>query len=391
VYARRSVACGEVVLGRSDVDLHVIVGPFRDGAEEAGALALLVRRYRRLQRLLPILGDFDVSTPTDLIHWYRNRPGFWYRDRGWLRLWGESFCRPEPDPADPVLRDSLVRWFLLASDRLPAMLRRSAPHHATNLAIDLLDAHDLLLGHSSTVRSRGAVLSRWYEDDPTEPRRKRLALGYADAFRRGVDDELFVDIQTLALELGDNLAAALGLPRGAPSKNPELRARTPLAARRYLLPDPRSRHAIASALRELRHDPDVVLTTTGHLALRLRYWQPWEWAVLAGAHEPLAALAPRETDYLWAVRCSLHREFARAAAFGRPISTGFGVRLARCRLYLERGEVAALRNDLDRVYHAIYGRSPGEPAVSIDHYFSSGYPESVQEIDALSNNSRLRQ
>jgi predicted nucleotidyltransferase len=81
VYTRRSVACGEVVLGRSDIDLHVLIKPFPDVYAEAKFLRDFAARYTALKRVLPCLGDCEVSTEAELESWYRSRPYTWYRDR----------------------------------------------------------------------------------------------------------------------------------------------------------------------------------------------------------------------------------------------------------------------------------------------------------------------
>jgi predicted nucleotidyltransferase len=392
VYARRSVACGEVVFGRSDIDLHLIIDAFDDPFSEGRAIATLTRRIRRLRRVVPILGDFDVSTPHDLDRWYRNRPGYWYRDRGWLRLWGDSFDRPEPLADDDELRPSLVRWFILTALRLPALVRRGSVHHSANLAIDLVHAHGLILGRITGAGRRGEVIERWWRESPADPRRRRLAAGYADAFRLGRYSELALDAQAIALELGDSIAAELGLLADTPASTCELLARSPLgfAEQRYMLPDPRSPAAVARALGELTRDPRVVVTTRGTLALLLRYWRPWEWASLASLPGSPALPEPREEDYLAAVRCSLHPEFPRAAGLDQRSATPTGLRLAQCRLYLEEGRVAVLREELAGVYQAIYGRPPGRPALSFDDYFSTDYPASVRLIAELSSHPRLR-
>ena len=219
VYARRSVASGEVVLGRSDVDLHVIVEPFADLEQEGRALAVLARRVRLLRRLLPILGDCDVSTPAELDVWYRGRPGNWYRDRGWRRLWGEPYERPGPPSDLGAARESIARWAVLALQKLPELVHLGLAHHATNVAADLLYARSLLRGGPGNERRLG-VLDRWRCEDPSDPRRQRLVAAYADACRR--DRAGIVPlVQQLVLELADALAADLGIATGSDGRTRE--------------------------------------------------------------------------------------------------------------------------------------------------------------------------
>jgi predicted nucleotidyltransferase len=94
VYTRRSVACGEVVFGRSDIDLHILIEPLPNVSAEARFLRDFAARYAALQRVFLCLGDCEVSTEAELASWYRSRPYTWYRDRGWQRLYGKEFQRP---------------------------------------------------------------------------------------------------------------------------------------------------------------------------------------------------------------------------------------------------------------------------------------------------------
>ncbi|HEV8714746.1 MAG TPA: hypothetical protein VGX03_18190 [Candidatus Binatia bacterium] len=50
VYVRRSVACGEVVFGKSDIDLHVLLEPFADVSTEAKFLRDFTRTFLTMIR-----------------------------------------------------------------------------------------------------------------------------------------------------------------------------------------------------------------------------------------------------------------------------------------------------------------------------------------------------
>src|SRR5215510_10979998 len=66
VYTRRNVACGEVVFGKSDIDIHILIKPFSELTREGQFLRDIVAQYARLKRLLPWVGDCDVSTMAEL-------------------------------------------------------------------------------------------------------------------------------------------------------------------------------------------------------------------------------------------------------------------------------------------------------------------------------------
>ena len=393
VYARRSVASEEVVLARSDVDLHVIVAPLGDSEAEGRFLAVLARRIRWLRRLVPILGDCDVSTRAELDVWYAGRPGNWFRDHGWLRLWGEPYERPAPPSDVAAARDSIVRWAVLALQKLPELVHLGRAHHTTNVLADLVYVRSLLRGGPCDGR-RAEVLERWRREEPGDPRRARLASAYADAFRR--DRAGIVPmVQGLVLEVVDALASDLCIApdadAGAGGELRELRAKPPFsyAPRRYLLPDPSSEAAVGSAVAEARRDASVAITSLGTLALQLRFFRPFEWEGLARANASLRLPRPLDADYLDAVRYSLHRELLRSAGFGLAGATAAELRLVQCRVFLDAGRVAESRDDLSEAYAAIYGAPPAGPPSSTDEFFLRRYPKSARLIDELSAHPRL--
>src|SRR5262249_41519484 len=123
VYARRSVACGEVNFGKSDIDFYILIQPSADILTEARNLRDLARRFATLKKVIPCLGQGDVSTPTELQHWYQTRPYTWYRDRGWLWLYGQHYERPHVALTDGQQRDSLLWWFFQVWEYLPGFYR----------------------------------------------------------------------------------------------------------------------------------------------------------------------------------------------------------------------------------------------------------------------------
>ena len=74
IFVRRSVASGEVVFGRSDIDLSIVI---RDPASGA-ALCSLANSFRALHFPFPMLGQAQVYDSLDLRTWWHTDP---YRAR----------------------------------------------------------------------------------------------------------------------------------------------------------------------------------------------------------------------------------------------------------------------------------------------------------------------
>ena len=107
------------------------------------------------------------------------------------------------------------------------------------------------------------------------------------------------------------------------------------------------------------------------------------------ANPALRLPRPPETDYLDAVRYSLHRELLRSAGLGLFGATAAELRLVQCRVYLDEGRVGESRDDLSRPYAAIYGSPLDGPPSSTEDYFLRRYPKSARLIDELAAHPRL--
>jgi len=135
VYLRRGLAAGDPVYGLSDIDLLVMV----DGDGEGRIAAQVRHEYRRLRRLIPMLGEGELALyrPDQFRRLFEHSP--FYRNRfqtgrrEWKRLWGEDVFRYLPADHDatpaPETWELLPAWRylsqeLLPEDPRPAYLRR---------------------------------------------------------------------------------------------------------------------------------------------------------------------------------------------------------------------------------------------------------------------------
>jgi hypothetical protein len=118
VYLRRSVAVGEVVFGRSDIDLAFVISPDTTGAD----LLALARRVRALRIAMPMLGHCEVHTRLELARWHATDP---YRAsidrRHAILLRGEPVEIPDLPIRPEHAARRLAFWF---DDYLPLALRR---------------------------------------------------------------------------------------------------------------------------------------------------------------------------------------------------------------------------------------------------------------------------
>jgi predicted nucleotidyltransferase len=184
VYTRRSVACGEVTFGKSDLDLHILIEPLPSVQTEARFLRDLAARYVGLERIFPCLDQWcHVSTRAELESWYRSQPYIWYRNRGWLNLYGEQFERPRLPLTEGEERDSLLWWFFWAWERLPGFYRVGNLRTCCNLFLDMVNVYGLYVGAFNVPQRRAEVLQYWQTLYPPARESATLARGFSTGFR----------------------------------------------------------------------------------------------------------------------------------------------------------------------------------------------------------------
>lgn len=380
IYTRRSVAAGDVVFGRSDIDLHALVAPLGSPEDEGAVLLELARRYVRLKRLVPCLGHFDVSMRDDLDRWYGEQPFQWYRDRAWLRLYGEEYVRPRLE-LDASARRRALWWYFWAVQLLPASFRAGNARTCFNLVLDMFDAYRLATEPVSEPLARPEVAELWFRSGPRSAERIAILRAHRRGFRghRGESLEpLYRESFALHEALHDHVR-----PDALPVRTGRLRSRVPpmFAERTYLLVDPDDRPGIAEALGRLRGDPSACVITPAGIELSLLLRNPWEQAPLVAANPDLALAQPPAAAFRAAVEAIRYPEFPRHFGFAGD-RRHVGPLYAQARLYADTGIVAPGAPELEEAYAARYGE-PLRTDCTREQYFRSRYPALRRVIDGL--------
>jgi hypothetical protein len=380
VYTRRSVAVDEVAFARSDIDLHVLIAPFERAEAEGAFLRDLVARYNTIRKWLPCFGHAWVSTRADLELWYTEQPFEWYRDRAWLRLWGEEFDRPGAH-ADMVGHEGLLWWYAWAGWSLPESFQRRNARQCYNLLLDLFDVYRLYAGLSREPLGRGDLFELWWQSTERSPERELIRKARKHGFRHDRDAALAaVYRESLVIHdlLFERVSCRLsGTAAGAlESRVPPLYPR-----RRYELADVSDRRGFADGLEAMRRDSAVWLLNERGLKLYLAYRNPWEYAALSAANPDLDISPPPPSAYEFSTRRALHRESPRTFGFmGEPRFSG--PLYEQRRLYLATGFVARDPEELQAAYQRRYGNELVTDLPVAD-YFTQAYPAVCDVIDEL--------
>lgn len=138
VFVRRSVATGEVSLGRSDIDLTIVIrSPFAT-REEASSILALCRSYRLLGTCIPVVGEAFVYTPDELQRSYRLDPYRASIDRRSAIL---VYGKPVEIPGVPVgVEDAALRLVFWFRNYVPQALQQANVRNMRKFAIEMWNA-----------------------------------------------------------------------------------------------------------------------------------------------------------------------------------------------------------------------------------------------------------
>ncbi|MGE0684428.1 MAG: hypothetical protein AB7P69_26420 [Candidatus Binatia bacterium] len=376
-------------MGRSDIDLHFLIEPLPDIYAEAHFLRALAARHAVLKRILPCLGDCEVSTEAELESWYRSRPYTWYRDRGWLRLYGKECQRPVITLTDGEGRDSLLWWFFWAWERLPGFYHSGNIRTCCNLFLDMVNAYGLYIGVLNRPLRRSEVLQYWRILTPPSKEREDVWNGFHNAFR-GSYRKLLPWLYRESLKLCDALYPHVAGKLEGEGGSMELRSQPPFRFSRwtYLLVNPLHTIDMSQALARMEKNTEVVVVTEKTLKLYLYHRNPWEYYTLQANGQMLPFAPPPAEALRRVVRFALHKEGPRRVGFAagrkRDRSRAVGFEYAQCKLYVDHGVVAANAEDLVQQYRLRYGSWPYSRRSSRDAYFQHDYPLVCQTIEEIS-------
>jgi predicted nucleotidyltransferase len=90
IYLRGSVSTGDAILGKSDIDLVILIKNFSDPLQEARFLYYLSKEYLKLKKLFPILGECTMLDSEDVPVWFGTRTYRVFESKTWKKLHGNA-------------------------------------------------------------------------------------------------------------------------------------------------------------------------------------------------------------------------------------------------------------------------------------------------------------
>ena len=359
VLVHRSVSTGEVVFGRSDIDLMLVIR--RAAVFDGQQMASLWRLVRRARRFNPALSHIDVLEPDGIERLARADTCLASTERHSLRrLCGKPATFPEL-PVEPS--HALARFVLWAEWYFAIALQTKNRRNIRKIALEMWNTYAVAEGllaepllrrdemESHLCATEGAAAAR-YLDDPA-----RGAAFTFDLARRLHRSRLPELGQLPAPLVFETTTAPLGLRR--------VFAVVPRADSR-LPPEVFARPGVFPCIPEVLHL---------HLHYRNAYLA---WAMPAQLLD-LGMKLPGPSRYLATSRNFNDDRFLRVPGFASAHSPGPAAMLSCLRYalpFLQRGEVPP-------PFTAQEMQSLASGVPSIDDYYRLQYPALRREIDSL--------
>lgn len=384
VYGKRSLASGEIVFGKSDIDLTILIADFDREKEEASFLCKLCDTYWRTKKLLPMLGECNIFNDFDIRAWYLLNTYESFADRNWIRLYGEDInpFRVKMNKEDVIFKFLWWIFKFLFTD-----YRKNKVRGCFTILAELANAYYTYIGAFDEPKpKREHVLDYLIAADPSCEELRRLQRAFYSGFWRGNYRHLcrwmYRECLSLCGKLYDQvhkkLEGEVERSRISASSPPEFFPVT------YIIIKSPTEKEIEDGLEAMERDQQAVLITDKLLNLYLYYYNPWEYYTIMrstsghfGLSEP-----PAEAMRGYILK-HVNKMFPRWAGLTNADYNSVYNLISQCRLYLDHGFISQSEDELIEAYKLHYGDWPYREHSSRSSYFAHDYPILLKVIDDI--------
>ena len=353
IFIRRSVAAGEVVFGRSDIDFTILLNSPLGDPEEAGKLLALNRCYRVLRTLLPIVGESHVMTHEEMRLSYRADA---YRGSLDRRAALVVYGKPLEIPKFTVpVEDSARRLTFWYHKYIPIAVRKRNLRNLRKFALEMWNAYST---------ATGLTVEPYITRRETESAWKDQKTGSSPAGPSGNVEEAFSECCRIAARLHKFLRS--------PLKNIQHPMVVSARKNRYvLIPSPE--HPLPPESSAI----DTVVCTPEILDLLVHYVSAFIYDDLPLQVEELGIRRPSHQEYVRSCWLGADPSNPRAPGFRNKSSYAVELALLLVRIqealpYLQRGEIHPLPSISNRGGY-------WDSAPSLTDYYRNWYPVLYRE------------
>lgn len=382
IYARRSLASGEIVFGKSDIDLTILIDTFKKAKEEVAFLCDLSDAYSHIKKIFPFVGECNIFNTLDLHIFYSRNTYEWSVDKNWLSLYGQNVDFPRITINKDDIVSTLLMWVFNALFRNYKM---GSLRPCFNALLELSNGYYTYTGVFDEPKLKREEVLDYLVEKNTEC--EELCL-LQSAFYKGFSKKhqfLKRWVYKECLSLCDRLFESLPGKLDGQVKYPEITSYRPLdfSPVRYVIIRSSSDKRIEEGLDAMEKEPEVVLITDKILNMYLYYYNPWEFFIIRGINGTFGLSEPPESVVTRVILKQVNKTWARYVGIVNQRYKMLYNLISQCRIYLDQGIISTTPKELREIYASHYGGWPFGKHKSKYSYFNDEYPILVELIDDI--------
>ncbi|MFC1979895.1 hypothetical protein ACFLVS_03415 [Chloroflexota bacterium] len=383
VYIRRGLAKDDIVFGRSDIDLIILIDQFDNPSEESKLIYELSKVYRKFKRYFPILGEVEVHNFSDLMRQDSYRNYRYISDGRFIPLHGTEISLPEfkLEKEDILYEIPMFMFYFL-----PMAFRSNNIKSSINVLLEISMLYHYLSGEINQLNLRKSdILELLISRNPQSKELRRLRQAF---FRFFVGR--YADLRKWAykqcLILGDNLSEVIPEKLEGQVEISQIRSLfcPSFSPRRYLVLDSPNEENMENGLKLMDNDPGLVLTTANILNIYLYYCYPWEYYPIKNSNPLFGLSAPPSSSMQRYLSTQIGKKYQIRVLSNKDLLL-WDMRnlVAQAKLYFDHNIICVDKRDLVQKYESHYGIWPYTDSTSLETYLLHDYPtlwESVEEL-----------
>ena len=383
VYGRTSLASGEIVFGKSDIDLAILIEDFDRGKEEANFIHHLCDTYLHIRKILPMIGECDIFNHFDIQAWNCFNTYAWFADRNWIRLYGEKI---NPLQIRMNKEDAIFKFIWWIFNFLFKQYRKKRTRSCFNILLELANSYYTYIGTFDKPKlKREHVLNYLMETNPWCKELRVLQRTFYRGLRGGNYNRLNRWIYQECLRLCDKLYDRVSRKLEGEVKFSDQLSFSPdgLFHSKYIVVKSLDGKEIKNGLDFMEKNQGARLITDKLLNLYLYYCNPWEYYTIVRTNGPFGLLEPPAEAVQGSILRQANKMLLRYVGF---INARYGllhIRICRWRLYMDYGFICKNKDELREVYKSRYGYWPFRKHTSRSFYFAHDYPILLEIIDSI--------
>ncbi len=391
VYGRRSLAREEIVFGKSDIDLTILITNFNKEKKEADFLYRLCDTYLHLSKVFPMLGECDIFNQFDIRAWRCLNTYAWSADRNWIRLYGEKI---NPLQIKINKEDIIFKFIWWIFHFLFVQYRKKRVRNCFNVFLELANGYYTYIGAFDEPKlKKEHILNYLIETNPSCKELQILRRAFYRGFRGRNYGYLNRWLYKKCLRLCNKLYDQVPNKLQGEVKCSKIFFSNPteLLRIKYIIIKSLNNKEIENGLDIMEKNQEAMLITDKLLNLYLYYYNPWEYYAIVRANGTLGLSEPPAEAIRGYILKQANKMLLRYVGLVNAHYEMLYYLVSEWKLYLDYGFILKTQDNIREVYKLYYGDWPYREHKSRSSYFAYDYPILLEIIDDIYKNEIFSQ